>query len=62
MVDYAAEVKVQSDGEVECEEITKYDKVQDNLANGTYHEGVSYIPSPSLNADFLSYCYMLTTI
>ena len=31
---YAAEIEVRSDGEVEREEITNYDEVQDYLANG----------------------------
>ena len=38
MADYAAEIKVQSDGEVEHEDITNYNKVQDYQANGTYTE------------------------
>ena len=41
MVDYAAEIEVRLDSEAECEEIMKYDEVQDYLANGTYHEGVT---------------------
>ena len=41
MADHAAEIEVRSDSEVECEEIMKYDEVQDYLASGTYHEGVT---------------------
>ena len=41
MVDYAAEIKVRSDGEAEHEEIRSYDEVQDYLANGTYPEEVT---------------------
>ena len=41
MADYAAEIEVRLDGEVEREELTNYDEVQDYLANGTYPEGVT---------------------
>lgn len=41
MANYAAEIEVQSDGEVERDEMTNYDQVQDYLANGTYPPGAT---------------------
>ena len=38
MADYAAEIEVWS---AQREEITKYDEVQNYLANGTYPEGAT---------------------